>query len=283
MKKTPLRTIKEPEYSGSFDIRDVQKLLQNSEMVQDLHRHNFFFILVLEVGIGEHSIDFVSYPVGDYSIFCMRPGQVHQLTLKKGSKGYLIRFNTDFYSPKENLGRKMFLKACSHNHCKLSFNSFKRINAIASNIFIEHTDKPENHQKVIEYYLDIFFIEMARQHAYLVANKNNSTNYTQERLHEFMVLLETHILTKKKVTDYAEMLHLTSYQLNTITKNTLGKTCSTIINDQIILEAKRNLLATTNQVNTIAYQLGYEDTSYFIRFFKKHTGYTPETFRQNFK
>ena len=51
----------------------------------------------------------------------------------------------------------------------------------------------------------------------------------------------------------------------------------------MILEAKRNLLATSNLVNQIADDLGHEDVSYFIRFFKKHTGYSPEAFRQNFK
>lgn len=79
------------------------------------------------------------------------------------------------------------------------------------------------------------------------------------------------------------MLHLTTYQLNAITKETLGKTGSQLINEQILLEAKRQLLSTSNQVNQIAYDLGYEDVSYFIRFFKKHIGNSPEIFRQNFK
>ena len=63
----------------------------------------------------------------------------------------------------------------------------------------------------------------------------------------------------------------------------MGKTVSALINEQIILEAKRYLLATSGQVKDIADQLGYEDVSYFIRFFKKQTGYSPEAFRKNFK
>ncbi|MBK9402216.1 MAG: helix-turn-helix transcriptional regulator [Bacteroidetes bacterium] len=55
------------------------------------------------------------------------------------------------------------------------------------------------------------------------------------------------------------------------------------INDEIILEAKRQLLAGSCQVNELAWQMGYEDVSYFIRFFKKHTGYSPEAFRKNFR
>ena len=46
---------------------------------------------------------------------------------------------------------------------------------------------------------------------------------------------------------------------------------------------RRQLLATTNQVNHIASELGYEDPSYFFRFFRKHTGYSPQSYRNNFK
>ena len=83
--------------------------------------------------------------------------------------------------------------------------------------------------------------------------------------------------------EYASLLHLTPYQLNAITKETLGKTCSQVINERVIIEGKRYLLATADQVNQIADHLGYEDISYFIRFFKKHTGYSPQAFRENFK
>jgi len=78
-------------------------------------------------------------------------------------------------------------------------------------------------------------------------------------------------------------MNLSPYQLNEITKSSIGKTASELINEHIILEAKRYLLATPNQIKDIADHLGYEDTSYFIRFFKKHTGHSPEAFRHNFK
>ncbi|MEO7768377.1 MAG: helix-turn-helix domain-containing protein, partial [Ferruginibacter sp.] len=101
------------------------------------------------------------------------------------------------------------------------------------------------------------------------------------RLQNFLELLDTHITNIKQVSQYAGRLNLSTYQLNAITKATVGKPASALINEQIILEAKRYLLATPNQVKDIADYLGYEDISYFIRFFRKHTGYTPEAFRKN--
>jgi AraC family transcriptional regulator, transcriptional activator of pobA len=112
---------------------------------------------------------------------------------------------------------------------------------------------------------------------------NSANTYAQQRLDELVELLETQIVTYKKVSQYAKLLNLSSYQLNAITKQTLGKTCSELINEYIILESKRYLRATANQVNQIAYHLGYEDASYFIRFFKKHTAYSPEAFRYKFR
>jgi AraC-like DNA-binding protein len=98
-----------------------------------------------------------------------------------------------------------------------------------------------------------------------------------------LALLQAHLFKHKQVAEYAAMMNLSTYQLNAITKETMGKTCSELITEQIILEAKRYLLATSNLVSQIADHLGYQDVSYFIRFFKKHTGHSPEAFRNNFK
>ena len=157
---------------------------------------------------------------------------------------------------------------------------------ILNTIFQEYSDKQERYLDVIRSSLDIFFIELLRalpQHPSKGASEKGETSeYAQERLEELLELIEGHSSTNKQVSYYAEKLHLSAYQLNAITKASLGKTCSEVINDHLILEAKRHLLATSGQINQIAWQLGYEDVSYFIRFFKKHTGYSPEAFRHNF-
>ena len=98
-----------------------------------------------------------------------------------------------------------------------------------------------------------------------------------------MDLLESNVSTTKSVAAYADLVHLSPFQLNSITKTLVGKTVAVLIEDQVLLEAKRYLLATSNQVSQISFQLGYEDVSYFIRFFKKRTGQTPDTFRKNFR
>jgi AraC family transcriptional activator of pobA len=285
MKNIPVRHInttqKEPDFSGNFSIRDVRELLAGKDMVQELHRHDFFYMLALKKGIGNHEIDFTSYEVYNNSVFLMRPGQVHQLTLKAGSAGYLIGFTKDFYRPHDKVSTHLLRRASSVNLYQPDANRFKKLLSILTFIFLEYGSKQEGYQEVIKANLGILFIELVRQNSKTLTNKVNP--YTQDRLEEFLDLLETHISTRKQVSHYADMLNLSPYQLNAITKVTLDKTCSEVINEHIILESKRYLLATSSQVTQVAWQLGYEDVSYFIRFFKKQTGYSPEAFRHNFR
>jgi len=287
MDRIPIRQIKTAQkasdFSESFSIRDVRDLLAGKDMIQDLHRHDFFHILALEKGTGNHEIDFLSYEVCDHSVFFMRPGQVHQLTLKAGSTGYLMEFKTDFYYPHNKVSNQLLRRASKKNLCQLDANKFKKLLSILSSILQEYTDKQEGYHEVIKANMGIFFIELIRHKQNEEVLSNNNTPYNQERLEEFLELLETHVFSQKQVSQYAAILNLSSFQLNAITKATLGKTCSELINEYVVLESKRYLLATSNQVNQIADHLGYEDISYFTRFFKKQTGYSPEAFRNNFK
>lgn len=287
MKDIPIRQIKptqaEPKIAQTFRIRDVKTLLGGKDMAQDLHRHNFFFVLALEKGKGEHIIDFVSYPVVNHCIFIMRPGQVHQLSLSATCTGFLLEFNLEFYHLNDRGTNQMLRRATKSNLCSLSKNSFEKLHSILGYIFQEYTDQKDGYQEVIRAQLDIFFIEFVRNRQETKPSSNTATAYEQERLEEFLQLIELHVASKKQISEYAGMLNISNYQLGAITKSILGKSPSDLVNEFIILEAKRYLLATPDQVNQIAWHLGYEDPSYFIRFFKKHTGYSPDAFRQNSK
>jgi AraC family transcriptional activator of pobA len=286
MKKIPLRQITSrqtaPDFTDGFSIRNIASLLSGNDMVQELHRHDYFFILAVEKGKGEHTIDFTTYPVRNNIVFFMRPGQVHQLLLKKGSTGFLMEFNSDFYHPQNKSASGVFRKVSNRNVCALNSGSTASLFKLLNSISREFSSKQERYKEVIKSLLDIFFIGLARQSSNPGTVSTVRNLYIQERLEELQNLLETNIVSNKGVAYYAGKMHLTAYQLNAITKASLGKTCSALINDHILLEAKRLLLATTNQVNQVASMLGYEDVSYFVRFFKKHTRHTPEAFRQKF-
>lgn len=287
MKKIPIRQLttvqQELSSTGRFKIRRIEDIVGENDLVQDLHRHDFFFILALRKGEGSHEIDFTPYKVLDNAVFFLRPGQVHQLALKAGCTGFLVEFNNEFYHPKDKSSNQRLRKAGNKNYCEFEQSRFNKLQAILTSMFHEYTTREEGYLDIIKASLDIFFIEFVRQSPHPKSGVINANSYIQERFEEFLELLDNHIATHKQVSQYTDLMNLSPYQLNEITKSFIGKTASELINEHIILEAKRYLLATPNQIKDIADHLGYEDTSYFIRFFKKHTGHSPEAFRHNFK
>jgi AraC-like DNA-binding protein len=285
MRNIPIRSILPQDQKtfgfDSFKIRSISEVLAGKDMNQDLHRHDFYFILVVTKGAGSHLIDFINHPVTNNSIFILRPGQVHELRIKAGSEGYLLEFNKEFQFSSSVAGNALLRKAANRNFCKVDKPGIQALCTPLQAMLDEYQLKKEGFETVMKANLEIFLIQYLRyrqqnQHTSVKANP-----YQQEKLQEFMDLLEVNIATTKQVAAYADMLHLSPFQINSITKSLLGKTVAELIEDQILLEAKRYLLATANQVNQIAFQLGYEDVSYFIRFFKKRTGQTPEAFRKN--
>ena len=287
MKTIPVRHIAPPQMeqgnTGHFSIRDVQQMLNGKDSIHDLHKHDFIFVLALHKARGLHEIDFIPFEVHDNSIFILRPGQVHRLELKAGSTGFLMGFDMSFYQPKQSITDQRWKRASGKTYCEIEAGRFIKLHSILTNVFDEFTSKKEGYAEAIKANLDLFFIEYIRQSANPKGNAKTKSAYTQEVFEKLADLLETNIGRMKNISQYADLLNLSPYQLNSVTKASVGKTVSDLINEQIILEAKRNLLATSSQVKDIADLLGYEDVSYFIRFFKKHTGHSPEAFRKNFK
>ncbi|MDF3027210.1 MAG: transcriptional regulator, AraC family [Fluviicola sp.] len=279
----PVRQISDTDRIELFNIRTIEALLDGKSINHDLHRHTYFFILAIRNGSGKHEIDFIDYPVGDHMIFILRPGQVHQLNLDKNSRGFLMEFNSEFYFQTDTASKQRFGKATSKSFCSLAQLRFDRLYDILAAIHTEYIHKQAGYSDVIRANMDIFFIEYLRESKSPDQRRITSFSYEQERFEAFQELLETNVVSHIPVIRYAEMLGLSVYQLNRIAKNVAGKTVSELINDQLILESKRSLLATLSQVKDIAYSLGFEDVSYFIRFFKKHTGSSPEAFRNHFK
>jgi len=283
MEKIPVRQIKDSFFEDRFSIRAIEPLVSKGDLIHELHRHDFYFVLFIKNGTGEHVMDFIRYEVGNYSVFFIRPGQVHQLKLKQGTSGFMLQFTSDFYAPRENPASVVLRKVSNINHCILSAERFEKIAFLLDAIFHEFTQKQDQYKEVVKASLGIIFIELLRQSSNPNKIANEAKLYAQERLEELQYLFEINIRTHKKVSEYAEMLSITPYQLNALTKALLQKTGSELINEHIVLEAKRMLIGTGNQVNQVADMLGFDDPSYFIRFFKKQTKLTPEAFRQNYK
>ncbi len=99
-------------------------------------------------------------------------------------------------------------------------------------------------------------------------------------IRRFNYLVDIHYKTKRKVSDYAELLFKSPKTLSNLFSIYNHKSPQQIILDRLALEAKRLIHFTDKQNQEIAYDLGFNDPAHFSRFFKKMTFLTPSEYRE---
>lgn len=104
-------------------------------------------------------------------------------------------------------------------------------------------------------------------------------DHAQHLAEEFRRLLEAHYAEHWPVAAYAGQLNVTESRLNRLCQKRYGHTAFALIQDRLLLEARRRLVYTGVAISQLAYELGFSDPPYFCRFFKRLTGQSPSGFR----
>lgn len=100
-----------------------------------------------------------------------------------------------------------------------------------------------------------------------------------ERLRQLRALIESHYAEHWPVERYARQIGLSETSLNRLCRRLTGNTGFDLIQQRLALEARRRLIHQTGSVSGIASALGFKDSAYFCRFFRRHSGLTPTEFR----
>lgn len=101
----------------------------------------------------------------------------------------------------------------------------------------------------------------------------------RELFNRFMMLLERDYKISRDVNYYAEKMNISSKYLTNIVSLVTGHTPKTIIDQYVILQLKMHLKRTTQSIKEMAWEFHFADVSFFCRYFKKHTGLTPQQIR----
>lgn len=101
----------------------------------------------------------------------------------------------------------------------------------------------------------------------------------RELFNRFMMLLERDYKISRDVNYYAEKMNISSKYLTNIVSQVTGYTPKTIIDQYVILQLKMHLKRTTQSIKEMAWEFHFADVSFFCRYFKKHTGLTPQQIR----
>jgi len=286
----PILNIKQFEFKvneGDFYANDFSSHLEKHHAsITKPHKHDFYLIVLFTDGAGVHEVDFNSYPIKRGALFLMNPGQTHHWEFSEKAKGYIFFHSKEFYNlsfPNKNIDDYPFfytsynlpLLKLKEKEIDLFIGFFKLIlEEFTSNEFMWH-------QK-LALTVDLLYIETTRLY---IKNEQNDIHKIEKGVTWFRKLeqlIDQHFLTMKKASDYANELNVSTKHLNKVVVNTVGKTTTDLIHQRILLEAKRLLTHGELTVQEIAFELGYDDTSYFSRLFKNKCGVSPSTFSKKY-
>lgn len=248
------------------------------------HRHDFFEVLYLASGTGYIVIDNNKYEIKPPCVFFLSPGQAHKLELSEDIGGYIFIFTPEFYlinrSDQNRLIEFPFFYTILQNNPPLF------LNRISDKEFIEDLFKRAvcvdsgSNNKSIEFMRSILDLILTFCSVLYPSDHDlKATGKGHLLVKKFYRLVEENFHRNLLVNQYADMLAVTPNHLTQTLKHLTGKTSNDIVKEKQVLEIKRLLVHTNLNVTEIAVQFNFTDQSYFSKFFKRETGFSPNAYR----
>ncbi len=263
-----------------YDLKDYRK--RSGEKAALPHSHSYYQIIWFFNEGGVHTVDFKSYDIKKNTIFFIKKDQVHAFDQCSDINGWLIHFNESFFMHTDvDIFLKYHLFNSLQKPCYSIDNNTSEVGTSYLNLIQKELQYRDNFgsEDVIRFLLKSFLISLERLHKKNIENSITLNSNYEFQFLKFKELVEKNYAKNLSVKDYASSLSISSKTLATITKTLVYKSPSQLISLRVILEAKRLLKFTSLQINEVAFQLGFIDPSYFVKFFKRHEGISPTQYR----
>lgn len=263
--------------------------VSNKNPFSELSRFNYFTLVLWKKGIVEVKADVSVYQVKEQSVLFFSPYQPFQFTTLHEEEIELsvINFHPDFFCILKHQKEVSCNGVLFNNLYEPPFVSLTDEQAIPLLILLEQMhnelkqDALAQHDLLLSY-LKIFLIHTTRYKALAQDNAGVQMEQLPERdiLQQLKKAIEQDFVKEHSPSYYAEKLHISPKALGKLSKKHFNRTLSELIQERLMMEAKRELYLTDKSVKEIAYALGFEDEYYFSRLFKKNTDTSPIQYRK---
>lgn len=244
------------------------------------HRKDYYLFAFVKKGDSRHWVDMVPYTLQENSFYFTVPHQIHLKEDTRPINGYIICFTNEFLSISGNdeLSQLPIIQNLYNGHqLKLNNEDVAFLEDLSGKIVKEYESTADWKNSMLNAYLRVLLIYLSR--IYTAQYENAEPSADKKLLKRFQAAVEEHYLELHDVASYAQLLNISAGHLSEAVKYQSGKTAIEHIHERMLLEAKRLLFHTELSVKEMAFKLNFSDVSYFARFFKRLSGYTPLTFR----
>lgn len=249
------------------------------------HRTDFYHIIWIEKGNTTHLVDFNPVKLEKNSILFINKSKVHFFDPAEKFDGKLILFTDNFFCKNQEdvdflNSTILFNDLLETTPLKLTrvHDSLSKLLELMRNELVNPTHSFQ--RDILQNYLHNFLLlcdQEKRTQGFKEIPKGADTDYAVL----FISLVNEHFSKVRSVQEYAEMIHVPEKRLSRATAKILGKSPKEIINDRLLLEIKRVLTHTNLPIKEIGFDLGFNEPTNFIKYFKQQTGQTPSEFRES--
>lgn len=271
--------IDDPEF---FHIEDIESRSSNLGWKIKAHRHaQLFQILILRSGSANIQMDEQQqHLLGSWAII-VPAGVVHSFQFAPDTDGRVITIAVPVI---DRIGKEAerFIKPLLSQASYIPFNGQQSLLGELWPL-VEQLEKELHYSRegrglMCQYLINAILLQVRRQQR-LSGEKNAIISTQDQQIQTLKALIEQHYKEHWSSEQYAHALGSSISRLNRASKVVLQQSIHDLIQGRLQLEAKRQLLYTSQSIEEIAYNLGFKDPGYFSRFFKKATGYPPGRFR----
>lgn len=267
----PILVKKKLDDSQEFKVSRFKKMIKKTRP----HKHEGYYELIfIAAGEGFHWVDSTRHPIQAPDLYFLKPGQLHCWQFTSIPDGFVMMFREEFLDPISE-GRLVSIVRQMGDFNRVQAMEDPAIGWIFEEVLSLYPASDAYSKDVVKGYLRVLFAKLLDK----LSADGAGLPEASPLYDRFLSLLNQETPILHKVSDYADRLNVSHQSLNRVCKKRAGCTASELIGHQLVLEAKRQILHSEHNMSGIADLLGFNDASYFIKFFRKNAGETPHQFR----
>jgi AraC family transcriptional regulator, transcriptional activator of pobA len=251
-----------------FRLRDLFDRADRREIDHALEtpqRPQFHTIYVGLRGKGSLVVDFTPVPLGANTLTIMAAHRVQQFVPDRRVDAWMLLF-----APERVPTSPLFSPTWPSP--VITLRDRAPFDALVAQLVAEHARSIDAQQpQILDALLRALILHAERLHG---------ETPPPAALERFFTILERDHAKTRSVAHYAKQAGISSRRLGELLGERTGKSTKQVIDERIVLEAKRHLAHTELSVKELAAQLGFDEPTNFVKFFRHHTQTTPQAFRE---
>jgi AraC-like DNA-binding protein len=267
---------------GDIEVLSLERMRVRGGQAEFLtpQRLDFDIVIRIDEGNAIHTVDFTDHELGPGDVLWVRAGQVHQWGRIADIDGPAVLFTPQVVDDRTTELVKT-IGTSTPNHWPAATVEETPVGEVWALLLAcgrqrATSDRAQLRDAVLAHAVGALLTELA-----LVRPADGATGpvATHEAYVWFRDEIDRRFSEWHQVTHYADRLGYSPRTLNRLARAHTGLSAKQLIDERVILEAKRLLSHGDASVADIAERLGFDDPSNFSAYFRSRAGLTPGAFR----